>query len=296
MGRSRRIRDQAGRDFEAALLRAGRDHGASEAARARTLAALGLGSAASAAGVAAAAGTVAKTALTARVVIGAVLLSGVFAGGGAVVYLARHSASDAPPLSRTSGPAPIAHQPLATEARPRLPDTSQGDALDVSSVRKPPAVAAKQRTTRWRARRRSAPSRQVARRARQVGAAPNAAGGGLIAPSASPHARSAWGRAQGDDGHGPADEIRVLDRARAALRAGQPARALALLAPFVTGRRPAVLADEMTVTRIEALLRLGDRARARSLAEQFLRDQPSSVHARRLRSLVADDSSPASGR
>jgi len=83
-----------------------------------------------------------------------------------------------------------------------------------------------------------------------------------------------------------ADEVAALDRAREAVAAGQPARALAALDDY--GRRfpGGTLAQEAVVLRIEALAASGDKAGASRLGQAFLERNPGSPHAARIRTLV----------
>ncbi|HEY1695049.1 MAG TPA: hypothetical protein VGG39_22935 [Polyangiaceae bacterium] len=81
-------------------------------------------------------------------------------------------------------------------------------------------------------------------------------------------------------------ELRDLEDARAALAAGQPARALSLLDAYAASHPHATMASEATVIRIEALVRAGDHPAAERLAASFLASQPQSPYAERVRSLV----------
>jgi hypothetical protein len=82
-----------------------------------------------------------------------------------------------------------------------------------------------------------------------------------------------------------ARELVLLDRARAALGAGAPQRALDALDELA--RLPArALAPEATVVRVRALLALGRRAEARELVEHFARRAPGSPQVAVLRALL----------
>ena len=83
-----------------------------------------------------------------------------------------------------------------------------------------------------------------------------------------------------------ADEVAQLQKAKLALKGGNPAQALAELATYAQRFPRPMLGAEATVVRIEALSASGDTARARSLAEGFLAKNPSSPYAARLRSLT----------
>lgn len=83
-----------------------------------------------------------------------------------------------------------------------------------------------------------------------------------------------------------ADEIALLDRARAELAGREPRAALATLDVLERGGE-ATLGPEARIVRIEAILQLGDRARAASLARRFLAAYPQSAHAPRLEEIIA---------
>jgi hypothetical protein len=81
-------------------------------------------------------------------------------------------------------------------------------------------------------------------------------------------------------------EIRALDRVRALLESHDPRAALAQLDEYSRNSPRGALGQEATLLRIEALVAVGDTARAGTLAERFLRDHPNTLHEKRLRSLV----------
>jgi hypothetical protein len=81
-------------------------------------------------------------------------------------------------------------------------------------------------------------------------------------------------------------EIALLDQARAALKRGDGAAAIAALDQRQAEVGAGMLGPEATVTRVEALLRQGDRVEASALAERFLAEHPRGVHADRLRTLL----------
>jgi outer membrane protein assembly factor BamD (BamD/ComL family) len=81
-------------------------------------------------------------------------------------------------------------------------------------------------------------------------------------------------------------EIAALDTARSALRARQPARALAAVDDYARRFPRGVLAQEATVVRIEALTALGNRAEAERLGRSFLALHPGSPLAQRVRSVL----------
>jgi len=74
-------------------------------------------------------------------------------------------------------------------------------------------------------------------------------------------------------------ESRRLNQARTALQAGDARRALAQLDAIAADFPQGVLVQERDALRIEALLELGERQRARELARRFLELHPHSPHA-----------------
>jgi outer membrane protein assembly factor BamD (BamD/ComL family) len=83
-------------------------------------------------------------------------------------------------------------------------------------------------------------------------------------------------------------ELHTLDQARAALSNGSPAQALALLDAYALRFPHASMKPEATVLRIEALERAGDLSAATRVAQAFLRSNPSSPYASRIRSLLGE--------
>jgi len=79
--------------------------------------------------------------------------------------------------------------------------------------------------------------------------------------------------------HRTVRESRRLNQARAALQAGDARRALVQLDAIAVDFPSGVLVQERDALRIEALLAIGERARARELARQFLARHPRSPHA-----------------
>ncbi len=86
-------------------------------------------------------------------------------------------------------------------------------------------------------------------------------------------------------------ETSLLDTARGALREGHPESALRTLDTYDAQFPAGLLSPEATVLRIEALVRVGDEAGARKLADTFLRAHPESPLAARVRSLGAGSGS-----
>lgn len=83
-----------------------------------------------------------------------------------------------------------------------------------------------------------------------------------------------------------ADEVAQLQKAKLALKAGNPSQALAELGTYAQRFPRPMLGAEAMVVRIEALSASGDSGRAKSLAESFLAKNPNSPYAARLRSLT----------
>jgi hypothetical protein len=114
--------------------------------------------------------------------------------------------------------------------------------------------------------------------------APNAA---TIAPPTAPEPGA-------DRGPAPPtgmlrDEIALIDGARAALAAGSPAQALALLERYRTRHPRGMLLPEALALRIEAMHRSGEHARARELARAYLAEYPRSPLARRVAQLAGGE-------
>jgi len=81
-------------------------------------------------------------------------------------------------------------------------------------------------------------------------------------------------------------EIAAIALARGELDKGNARAGLAALDRYQQEFPRGALAPEATVLRIEALLLSGDRSRAKSLGEAFLKAHPKSPHAQRVRSLI----------
>ncbi|HTN87691.1 MAG TPA: outer membrane protein assembly factor BamD, partial [Sorangium sp.] len=107
-------------------------------------------------------------------------------------------------------------------------------------------------------------------------------------PSAAPRARSAP--------VAPADALReqvaIIDRARDALGAGDAAGCLSELDAYDMRFPRSAMGEEATVLRIEALIRLGDLARAADLGQRFLASRPTSPHAAGVRALLGATRDP----
>lgn len=85
-------------------------------------------------------------------------------------------------------------------------------------------------------------------------------------------------------GVGIQEQIALIDRARAAAAAGDPAAVLSAVDAYQRRFPKGVLGQEAALLRIEALLSRGDTAKATRLGQQFLELHPRSALAPRLRS------------
>jgi TolA-binding protein len=85
-----------------------------------------------------------------------------------------------------------------------------------------------------------------------------------------------------------ADELRLIERARAALAAGDVASADRALEAHARTFPSGVFAEEARVLRIDSMIRRGDRARAEPAARAYLSKHPESPHAPRLRALLGE--------
>ena len=85
------------------------------------------------------------------------------------------------------------------------------------------------------------------------------------------------------------EEIALMDRARAAVRAGDGQGALALLTAYERKFPRGEFRQEQTVLRGQALSASGDRAAARALGKRFLAAHPESPHAERIEQLLGAD-------
>jgi hypothetical protein len=259
-----RLHEDAGADgFERALLQAGRhDREPSDGAE-RALAALGLASSASALAASTAARTAATgststgsaaVGLSVKLVGAALLTTGLVVAG--LLALGGPSASSGVPAVVSASPQPNApgmtHSGTSepSQAERAAGDTVASDAVSVDDLPSAPAPA-------------RSPVLVAARRATSP-----------PVQTAPPPAPSL------------AEELALVDEARAAIARGDSATAEIMLdaydARFANGR----LALEAKLARIEMLLARGDSAQARSLCEAFLRENPRTAYERRARALL----------
>jgi hypothetical protein len=84
-------------------------------------------------------------------------------------------------------------------------------------------------------------------------------------------------------------ELATLDQARSAMAGGDPGRALSILDDYAMRFPHASMASEATVMRIEALVKAGNQPAAQRVADSFLRFNPQSPYAARIKSLVGNN-------
>ncbi|MGK3990129.1 hypothetical protein WME99_44205 [Sorangium sp. So ce136] len=252
-------------EFERTLLRSWKHEAPSSAARARALAIAGLAAGTSAAPPADAA-TAPAPAPAPKAALGKLLAIAKWSLGtaigvgllGAGVALLR---PPAPPAAAPSSepPAasalPVAPAPVAPAPTPSGPVTSAPLPLQTSALPGPPpaAVASPPRSTTAASRARSAP----------------------VAPADALR-----------------EQVALIDRARDALGAGDAAGCLSELDAYDRRFPRSAMGEEATVLRIEALIRLGARARAADLGRRFLASRPTSPHAAGVRALLDATTDP----
>ncbi len=299
MSDPKRLLDGAGDDFEVQLLTAGREERPLAQAVEKTLLAIGLGGTV-------ATGTAAATAAgTAQAVT-----TGAAAAGGAKVATA--GAAVAPVLAKASVPVLVTWAGVAAVG-------GLGTLSAIDHLSGPPVLAPA--TT------------EVAVVQAPVGAGtPRGRAGEEDVSAVGTEDHEASDLAADDDprGHGPgaddrgeqtesvadrtadqaanvggadavrkrrlADEVAALDRARTAMAAGDPAGALAAIDHYETTFERKMLGPEARTLRIEALMQAGRRGEARAAAARFLAADPSSTHARRVRSLITNQASAGPAR
>jgi hypothetical protein len=86
-----------------------------------------------------------------------------------------------------------------------------------------------------------------------------------------------------------AAEVRLLEKARGELRAGNPTATLATLDEYARTMRGGVMTAEATLLRIEALSRAGRTTEADALARRFVEANPHSALSDRARQFVKTD-------
>ena len=182
------------------------------------------------------------------------VLVGAAALGGVVFFLrARHPSAAPLPIPSSVVGVPASAEPVALAVTTSVPQgTAQNDAPPPASS--PPATSP------------ALPARSV----------PVAAASTGTLPSAPPPS----------SGSTLAAEIAALDHARDLVQQGRAADAQRELDDFDRRFPNSTLAQEATVTRIEALVRAGRNAEATSAGNRFLAGHPDSSHAQRVRDLL----------
>jgi hypothetical protein len=269
------------------------------AALARTAVALGLGAGAVAAtGPAAAAGAASGVTGSSSIWLAALkaLAIGVTSGL-AVTAGVQHVASDTEPeVAAFVPPAPVADRRTSTALPQRSPEepAAQGE-VAVQEPASGPDLAARATVTPANTGRAAttavaappaatatghaafAPLKQVERDTQpRAAAAPIAPPTSALTPSAPRPSASV----------SIADEVRAVDRARAALARGRAGEALRELDRYQARWPRGVFFNEVAVLRVEARLKLGDRTRATREARALIDANPGSRYAARLRALL----------
>jgi len=122
------------------------------------------------------------------------------------------------------------------------------------------------------------------------------AGASARAPGVAPDASSAPAVAQVPSARRPApppvptiaDELRLIEQARAAIAAGDIPVADRALDAHARTYPSGVFAEEARVLRIDAMVGRGERARGEAAARTYLAAHPDSPHAPRLRALIGE--------
>jgi hypothetical protein len=257
-------------DDAKALLESWSSRQPSEAARLKTLAAVGIGGALISSGAAGAVTPKVTLATSSFLKWVGIFVGGVAASAGVVGYVvAEHARSVEIRAASTASTAAaptvtsVAREPLPLPAGPAEP------ALQA----RPPTVT-------------------------DVAAASATALGGDVAPSAasslpsslssSPAAAVARSAAKAHASTSSLDEeVLAIDRARRTLTGGDYAAALQLVDSYDERYPGGALAQESAEVRIEALYRSGQRAQADKLAARFLAANPRSPYVRVIRTLQA---------
>lgn len=283
----KRLLEEGGDDLGVTLLRAGRTLDA-ERARERKIAVLGAVGAGAAAGAvlsasAAKGATHALSALTVKW-IGLGVLAAVVTGAAALLLIARPDASSSPlergvTVESAAAPSPSAALDAPGQAREASPDSaiappSPNSPENVAnSVEQPADPAARAGDARSGD---DAKGDERAPGARAEGSSGRAA----VKP------RPVGEDARPAEGPSLAEEVEALKKAREALAAGRPKRALTALNAYEQRFRGGRLSLEAEVLRIEALARSGEAEAARARAASFLAAHPSSPYAVRVRAVL----------
>lgn len=289
------------------------------AAGAATLTATSAGAAAAAAAGAGKAGTAAvvKTKGTLGMVALAKWIAGlaitsaavVGAGKGAVHVYERQVASQAEAArgraSSKAAPSPVTTAPpqaMPSPAAPEVPEVpASPEAAVIAAAPEAPVPAAAAPAAPARlpppahvARVPAAPAHVAAAPAHVTSAPPHVAG---AAPAVDPGPASGGALAASPRANAPppvaprsalSEELRAIDRARAAIAAGDLPEATRALDAHAAAFPSGALSDEARVLRIDILANKGDSKGAAAAARAFLAVRPRSPHAPRLRELLGE--------
>ncbi len=270
-GPKRLIED--GTAFDRALLRAGREDRPSSDYERRVIAAAVFGTA-SAAG-----GALVQPSLIARLLRPQYLAIVALGAGAAALTssaIERGAHPTATSLAAASSLAPELASTAATEPREAsptvaVPTSEQAEEQDIAPVITPDALPT------------APPS-----------AAPRAVGAALpVTPRAATAPGAGVAKAAADDVTAPATgaslqrEVELLDAVKQSLRDGDPAAAERALDAYDTEFPAGTLKPEAGFLRIRSLLARGERARAVALGDEILARHPNSVHAKRIRAVLA---------
>jgi TolA-binding protein len=249
MSDPQRLLAEGANDFERDLLRSWEVEQPSDAARARVLAAAGLGAAVTAVATATKLGAAAGGSIAPKAIVSA---------GGAVV--AKGLAVGAVGLAITGA--------------------TVGYVRHAARVRRNEEAAARAATPENDATK----SAQIAAPAPAPDGVPEAV---PVAPT-SPHTRNRVTPREHASAVGAlGEQVSALDSARRALASGDAASAIRQLDEYEARFPEGALVEEAEVLRVEALVATGDRGAAERAGQRFLAAHPNSPHATRVRALIA---------
>jgi hypothetical protein len=248
MSDPQRLLAEGASDFEKDLLRSWQAEQPSDAARARVLAAAGLG--------------VALTAAATATKLGA-------AAGGSV----------APKAIASAGGAVLAKWLAVGAVGLALTGATVGYVRHAARVKRDEAAAARM------AAQPSAPPELASQVAAPLPANEGTLGLAPAAP-APPHTRARVTTPR-EHPSALGEQVSALDAAHRALASGDAASAIRQLDDYEARFPEGALFEEAEVLRVEALVATGDRAAAERAGQRFLAAHPNSPHAARVRALIA---------
>ncbi len=276
----KRLLETSSDEAELAILRSLDGEEPSAAALARTATALGIGAGALTAAGSASAATAAKGSLW-----GSVLKALAVGVGSGVIVCAAVPAVFSEPAREVPV---VQNAPVAVpQAVPRAPKPVVRESSLQEKPSPPKAVFPARATEPIRAPEQATqaevPSSRAAFAPVPVAAPPPAMAQPMPAPSeAKPIAKSAPAAVS------IAEEVKAVDRARRALSSGNAREALRELERYQAAWPRGVFTSEVRVLRVEAKLKLGERAAAVREASALIDSQPNSRYAARLRALIGN--------